>query len=113
MRAANSAGTGPASSETVLFVASPCAPPAPANLVASVSGSTVTLTWTAGIGATSYVLLVGSVSGQSNVLVSDLRSAATTTSSANVAAGTYFVRVQGVNACGPGAASNEVVVTIR
>ena len=45
VRGTNTAGTGPASNETMLFVASPCAPSPPANLAASVSGSTVTLTW--------------------------------------------------------------------
>jgi hypothetical protein len=113
VRGANTAGTGPASNETTLFVASPCAPSPPANLAASVSGSTVTLTWTAGSGATSYVLLVGSAAGQSNVLVSDLGSTATRVESTNVSSGTYFVRVQALNACGQSAASNEVIVTVR
>ena len=88
-------------------------PAAPGNLGAAVSGRTVTLTWAAGNGATSYLLLVGSGPGRNDLLVTDLGSAATMLTASNVIAGTYFVRVQALNACGQSGPSNEAVVTVR
>jgi hypothetical protein len=90
VRAADAGGVGPPSNEVPVVVAPTCAvaPAAPSNLVTSVSGSTVKLTWTAGAGATSYLLLVGSTAGGSDILVSSLDSAATSLTAVNVGANT-------------------------
>lgn len=88
---------------------------APAALTQSVSGTAVTLAWTApssGDPATSYVVEAGSASALSNLASFDTNSAATSLTVASVPAGTYFVRVRGRNASGVSAASNEVVVTV-
>ena len=111
IRASNSGGVSAPSNEVTLIVGAGCA--APSNLSAAVSGNTVTLTWAAGSGATSYLLLVGSGPGRNDVLVTDLMSAATMLSATNVSAGTYFTRVQALNACGQSGPSNEAVVTVR
>jgi hypothetical protein len=114
VRASTSGGVSAPSNEVTLMVGGGCTgPAAPSNLAAAVSGSTVTLTWAAGNGATSYLLLVGSGPGRNDLLVGDLGSAATMLTASNVTAGTYFVRVQALNACGQSGPSNEAVVTVR
>lgn len=90
-------------------------PGAPSSLASTVSGSTVTLNWTApaagGTPAT-YVVEAGSVTGAANLANALTNSTATAASFAGVPAGTYFVRVRARNALGSGAASNEVIVTV-
>jgi predicted phage tail protein len=114
VNASNAGGTSAPSNEVLLLVGSGCAAPgAPSSLVASIDGSTVTLMWAAGAGASSYRLQVGSSSGRTDLLDTDLASPATTLTAVNVAAGTYFVRVRSTNACTQSAASNEALVIIR
>lgn len=117
--AANNAGVGQASSDaTLLVIGTPTcatAPNQPANLVAVVNGSTVTLAWSPSTGATatSYVVEAGSSSGLANLANFDTGAAAATTQATGVGAGTYYVRVRGKNACGASVASSEVVVVVR
>lgn len=114
VRASNAAGTGTASAEVSLVVGAGClAPTAPSNLAASLLGRNVTLTWAAGNGAASYLVLVGSGPGGSDILTTDLGSASTSLLASNTTPGTYFVRVQSINACGQSVPSNEVAVTVR
>jgi glucose/arabinose dehydrogenase len=88
------------------------APAAPANLVATVSGRTVTLTWSGASGATQYQVEAGSQAGASNLAVFATGSNATTITVFSVPDGVYFVRVRAINASGVSAASNEVIVTV-
>jgi predicted phage tail protein len=91
------------------------APDAPTNLTSTVSGSVVTLSWTAaatGEAATSYQIQAGSSTGQTNIATFDTGSTATSLAIFNVPAGTYFVRVRAVNSIGASAASNEVQVVV-
>jgi hypothetical protein len=112
--ASNAGGISAPSNEVLLLVGSGCAAPgAASNLVAAINGSTVTLAWAAGAGASSYRLQVGSSSGQTDLLDTDLASPATTLTAFNVGAGTYFVRVRSTNSCSQSAASNEALVIIR
>ena len=85
----------------------------PNGLTRTVGGSTVTLAWTAGIRATSYVLEIGSATGVTDILVTDLNSPATTFTASGVSAGTYFVRLRSKNVCGTSGISNEAVVIVR
>ncbi len=113
VRAASGGGLSPPSNEVVVIVTSPCPLPAvPTGLTRSVSGSTVTLAWTAAAGATSYVLEAGTAPGSANLATSDLGSAATTFTASGVAPGTYFVRVRSKNACGTSGPSNEASVIV-
>ena len=113
VRSSNAGGVSGPSNEVLLLVGT-CAPPSPpASLGAFVNAPNVTLGWVASIGATSYQLQVGSRAGVSDLLDTDLQSAATSLRAFNVAPGTYFVRVRGNNGCGQSAASNEVVVVIQ
>ena len=110
VRAKNVAGLSAPSNEVVITVGGACVGPlvAPTSLKASVSGSTVTLTWNASSGATSYILEVGSSAGATDVLTSDVGSQASLTASAPL--GHYYLRVRARNACGTSQPSNEVVV---
>jgi hypothetical protein len=110
---------GPASNEVIVTVTGPVSctatPSAPTGLSGSVSGTTVTLSWTAPGGAclaASYVLRAGSFSGSSNLANFNTGSAATSYTATAVPAGTYYVRVLSANANGTSAASNEVIVTV-
>lgn len=79
------------------------APGVPANLAASVSGSTVTLTWAASTTAgpdaapSSYRLEAGASSGASDIANADTGSAATSYIATGVPNGTYYVRVRAAN----------------
>jgi hypothetical protein len=90
-------------------------PGAPANLVASVSGSTIELKWglpASGSKPTNYILEAGFTPGASNLFASPTGSAATTFTSRGADAGTYFVRVRASNAEGTSEPSNEVKVVV-
>jgi hypothetical protein len=121
VRARNAAGTGPASNEIIVIVgaaAPPCAsaPGVPTALLATVSGATLTLTWTAPDGSpcppTSYTIEAGSAAGLSNLAIVGTGNTATTFTAPNVPSGTYFVRVRAMSLFGVSGPSNEVVVTV-
>lgn len=114
LHATNVCGIGPPSQEVTLVVQPCSAPPqAPTGLARSVSGGVVTLAWTApaGVAPTSYVVIAGSVSGGSDIVV--FATGTTATSLVTPAPpGTYHVRVLATNACGQSGASNEVTVVV-
>jgi hypothetical protein len=88
-------------------------PDAPSHVTAVVTGSTLTFNWLAPLSGprpTGYAIEAGSGPGLANLARLTLP-ASTTFAVANVAAGTYHVRVRGVNGSLAGAASNEVVVS--
>ena len=118
LRAANNAGTGPATADLALVVrpSGGCVglPTAPVQHAPGVTGAMVTLSWTPpseGVTPLSYVLVAGSAPGLSNVAVLDLGSPATSVSGP-VAAGTYFVRLAARSSCGVGVLSNEVPLVV-
>jgi hypothetical protein len=117
VRAVTAAGVSAPSNEATLIVggAAACtgAPSAPGPLNASVAGSTVLLNWGAASGQpSSYLLEAGSSAGASNLVLSDVGNSTSLTAT-GVAAGVYYVRVRAKNACGTGASSNEVIVTVH
>jgi hypothetical protein len=107
VRGVANGAAGPPSNEVEVVVA--CAPTAPTGLVQSVNWNTVTLSWSPSVGATGYVIEAGSSSGQANLLVAPVGLPPLVTAAPP---GTYFVRARARNACGMGAASAEVVVTV-
>lgn len=83
-------------------------PVAPA-LTAFTNGLTLSLSWTAVAGATSYRVEGGSASGLGDLANADI--GPLTSIETVVPAGTYFLRVRAVSPQGLGPASNEVRVT--
>ena len=112
-RTTTAQGMSAASNEAQLFVTSPCAPGAPGTpSVATNSGGTVVLTWTAATGSpTAYILEAGSAFGLSNLAIVDVGSVTTLTAT-GVGTGTYYVRVKARNACGTSAASGELTLVV-
>ncbi|MEZ5284721.1 MAG: Ig-like domain-containing protein [Vicinamibacterales bacterium] len=114
IRGANAAGVGAPSQDMsiVMGAASGCVglPAPPVLLPPVVTGNTVTLSWNApaaGGTPSSYVLMAGSAPGASNLARFGTGNAATSYA-ASAPDGLYFVRIAASNACGTGAASNEV-----
>ena len=115
VRSLGAAGASAASSEIVITVR-PCAqpPPVPASFGSTVNGRLVTLSWavpTTGDGPTQFLIEAGSISGAADLasLAVDGTSRAL---SVEAPSGTYFVRIRGVNGCGTGARSAEIVVSV-
>ena len=112
VQASNAAGTGPESAPvTVTLPFVPVLPGAPQNLVASLSGTTATITWSppaSGGVPTGYHVQV-SLSPAGAVLVS-LPTTATSLVVPGVPPGVFYLRVVAVNAAGTGPASNEAVI---
>lgn len=89
------------------------APGAPGGVTWSVSGSTVTVSWTApptGGTPTGYQVVAGSTPGASNY--GAIPVVGTSMSAGSVPQGTYYVRVVATNAAGTSAASSEVAVVV-
>jgi predicted phage tail protein len=110
VRALNGSIPGAPSNEVRVFVNAPVAPSAPANLLALVDGSTVTLTWTPtfeGGAPTSFALEVAgaTVATVPAGLVDH-------TTVAGVLPGTYRVAVRALNDSGHSERSNTVTLTI-
>ena len=89
------------------------APETPSGLTPSVSGSTVTLQWTAptaGGQATGYLLLAGSAPGAANLGTIPVSS--TSVSVPGVPNGVYYVRVMATNAVGASLPTSDVTVVV-
>lgn len=110
----NTAGVGVPAPEVQFAVTSTCAiPSAPLNLVASVFGAQVFLSWQPPLTGrvTTYVVEAGSASGLSDRY--NLRTgSAQPQISGQIPGGTYYIRVRAENACGVSQTSPEVVVSI-
>jgi hypothetical protein len=87
----------------------PGAPPTPTNARGSSSGLTLTVSWDAVAGA-SYILEAGSGPGLSNLYNGSVGTSTSIT--APVPAGTYYLRVRATNAFGTSAPSSEVVINV-
>ena len=94
----------------------PTVPPAPTQFAATVTGSTIAFQWTATAStcnpATGYWFAIGTASGKSDGGAGPTGSLATTLSTPNVKAGTYYIRVMAQDSTGLSVSSNEVVATV-
>jgi hypothetical protein len=89
----------------------PPVPPAALHVVSNSHG-VVVVSWTASVTRrASYVLEAGRMPGQTDALTTPV-GRFTHFTATQVQPGTYYVRVRGVNTCGTGAASNELIVTV-
>lgn len=115
LRSAGSRGVSPATEDVVVVVgAGACGAPLdpPSDLVASVSGHQVTLSWTPASGAavTAYRVEAGPAPGSTSVQIAVGGGESSYTTSAPT--GAYFVRVRALSACGDSPPSNEVPVHV-
>ena len=97
---------------STMGVVSADATAAPANLNATVSSTTVTLTWTSSPGATSYIIEAGTGAGLTNITSFDTGGPGTILTVPNVPNGTFYVRVRARSADGTSGPSNEVNFTV-
>ena len=89
-------------------------PNAPTGLSASISGSTVSIAWTApsqGPTPSGYTLYAGSAAGLSNVGLAS--TTATVLVVPNVPNGTYYIRVKAVGTGGSSPATSDYMVTMQ
>lgn len=112
--AVNAAGGGPPTAIQTVVVPSSTNLPGPANLIGTVSGTTVTFRWTPGPGgvATQYILRATAVPGGPVVASLPTNGITSELSIQNVPPGIYFANVAGTNASGEGAVSNTVTVVV-
>lgn len=110
--AQNTGGTSPPSNEVALTVAGLTAPGAPTLNVPMVSGSTVSLSWTAGSGGApaGYTLAASATPGGAPIVTVPL--GGTSVSFAGVPSGTYYLRLTASNAAGASPPSAEVTLTV-
>jgi hypothetical protein len=116
VRGVNRAGVGPPSDEEAVTVGGPppVLPGSPSDLVATVTGTSVALSWTpptTGGPPAGYIVYAGSAPGLSNLAALALGSTPAFGTS-GVPAGTYYVRVVATNAAGSSGPSNEVRVDV-
>ena len=117
VKALRGGAAGPPSTELVFAVTSALSctesPRAPVSLSARADGSRIQLAWSPGAGSrpTSYLLEAGSAPGRRNLGTLTLDSN-TTSLSAPVPNGTYFIRVTAVNGCGASRPSTEASATV-
>ena len=87
-----------------------CLPGQATNLTSTLSGSTRTLTWTAGASATDYDIQIGSISGASDyVRENTTHTSYSWTGGGSGTSNTFYARVHSHNSCGSGPASAELV----
>lgn len=86
-------------------------PATPTALHATVAGRRATLSWTSPGDVASFEIEIGTAPGRTDLRVPI--GPVTTVSVDDVPAGTYFVRVRGVNELGPGAVSDTLTVSVR
>ena len=103
-------GFAPRASMVAAFV-----PASPGTLAAQVSGSAVSLSWSAGgqpAAVTRYVLEVGSAPGLNDIFTGLDVGLQTSFAASGVPPGRYYVRVRAGNFTGLSAPSNEVIVQV-
>ncbi len=108
---------GPPTGDLAFQIAHPSRPVGPSGLTNTWVGTSAQLSWTPSFGVSPvqlpsyYLLEAGTVSGAANIGSIPLGTA--TSYLVDVPAGTYYVRVRGVNAYGVSDPSNEVVLQGR
>jgi arabinogalactan endo-1,4-beta-galactosidase len=114
VRSYTAAGAGAFSNQTHVSVgADPCrAPDPPDSPAATVFGTTVLLTWSAGSGTpTDFIIETGSAPGLSNLAASNTGSSSTALA-ASAEPGTYYVRLRARSRCGTSGPSREITVDV-
>jgi cellulose 1,4-beta-cellobiosidase len=105
--AANASGSSPYSNQASASPVDPAVPAAPQNLVASPGRRTMTLSWTAAPGATSYNVRRSRTSGGPYTVIASGVTATTYVNTGLQRNTRYYYVVCGVNAAGEGPNSNQ------
>jgi glucose/arabinose dehydrogenase len=111
VRAERNGRIGPPSSDVSVVVAGCPVPAAPSGVTASTAGATVTLAWSGVAGAAGYEVEAAASPGGG--ALATLPVGTVPMLSVSAPAGTYYVRVRAINACGAGPASAEATVVVR
>ena len=117
VRSLNASAASTPSNEVIVAVGtSGCvtAPLAPLSLASVVNGRSVTLHWDVSptsAAASQWIVEAGSAATLANLAVISLPGTSTALT-VQAPPGTYFVRVRGANACGGGAQSREILVSV-
>jgi hypothetical protein len=115
--AANLLGVGPPSAEIAFQITGGYRPLSPSGLSSTWVGTSAQLSWAPPTGGdgnqrpSAYIIEAGTASGASNIAVINVGAA--TSFLTDVPAGSYHVRVRGVNAIGVSDPSNEIVLQGR
>jgi hypothetical protein len=109
--AQNAGGTSAPSNEVTLTVAGLTAPGAP-TLSASVSGRTVSVSWTPGSGGAPTGYTLSAAVSPAGAAIATVPVGGTGVSFPNVPSGTYYLRLTASNGAGTSPASNQVTVTV-
>jgi hypothetical protein len=109
--AQNAGGTSAPSNEVTLTVAGLTAPGAP-TLSASVSGRTVSVSWTPGSGGAPAGYTLSAAVSPAGAAIATVPLGGTGVSFPNVPSGTYYLRLTATNGAGTSPASNQVTVTV-
>jgi glucose/arabinose dehydrogenase len=113
LRAVNACGASPPSIEVPITLGCSATAVVPGELAVIKTAGAAEFSWLSPLGATSYRLLAGTAPGSTNVADIDLGTAPSlAVPLASIPPGTYYVRLAAVSACGLGAASNEVALTV-
>jgi glucose/arabinose dehydrogenase len=113
LRALNACGASPATADVPITLGCSIEAVVPSGLSVTTGSGVAGFAWLPPLGATSYRLQVGTAPGLTNVADVDVGASTTlTVPLAGVESGLYYVRVAAVSACGVGAASNEVVLSV-
>ncbi len=104
--------SAPSNEVQIAVTAASCVAPAVPVLTAQVSGSAVVLSWGAVSGAAGYRVDVATTPGGAQVASQPVGPQTTAVSNPSAPAGTYYVKVTVLNACGLSATSAEETVVI-
>lgn len=109
VRASNAGGLSEPSNEIIVTVGCAGVPGIPTGYTHQVGPSFASLSWNAVAGATGYRVEAGSAPGLTNVGVFSTQPPSL---AGSVPPGTYYARVQAVNACGVGVPTADRIVTV-
>jgi glucose/arabinose dehydrogenase len=113
LRAVNACGASPPSIEVPITLRCSATAVVPGELAVVKAGNVATFSWLPPLGATGYRMTAGTAPGLANLADMEVGlSASLTVPLAGIPPGTYFVRLAAVSACGLGAASNEVALSV-
>jgi predicted phage tail protein len=113
LRAVNACGASPPTIDVPITLGCSATAVVPGELAVVKAGGMAIFSWLSPLGATAYRMQVGTAPGLANLAdIAVGSSASLAVPLAGIPPGTYYVRLAAVSACGLGAASNEVALSV-